>query len=79
MIAQLQKVMGRLRNRVEADMAMLDSLSPLAVLKRGYSIVKKLPEGWVVREAGTVSVDSEVAIKVSSGSLRAKVTEIYQE
>ncbi len=79
MIAQLQKVMGRLRNRVEADMAMLDTLSPLAVLKRGYSIVKKLPEQWVVREAGTVSVDTELAIKVSSGSLRAKVTEIYQE
>lgn len=79
MIARLQQITGRLKNRVEADMAMLDTLSPLAVLKRGYSIVKKLPEGWVVRKAGVVSVDSELAIMVSSGSLRAKVTEIYQE
>jgi exodeoxyribonuclease VII large subunit len=79
MIAQFQKLTGRFKNRVEAGMAMLDTLSPLAVLKRGYSIVKKLPEGWVVREAGAVLVDSELAIKVSSGSLRAKVTEIYQE
>jgi exodeoxyribonuclease VII large subunit len=78
-VAGWNRAARQLKNRVQSDMAILDTLSPLAVLKRGYSIVKKLPEGTIVREAGSVSVDNELAIKVSSGSLRAKVTKIFQE
>jgi exodeoxyribonuclease VII large subunit len=79
MIAGWNRTIGQLKNRVSSDMAVLDNLSPLSVLKRGYSIVKKLPEGFIVREAGSVSINSELAVKVSSGSLRAKVTEICRE
>jgi exodeoxyribonuclease VII large subunit len=79
MVAGWRKEIGRLKNRMESDMAILDTLSPLAVLKRGYSIVRQLPEGFIVRVADSVSVDSELAIKVSSGSLRAKVVEIFGE
>ncbi|MCX5853303.1 MAG: exodeoxyribonuclease VII large subunit [Deltaproteobacteria bacterium] len=79
MIAGWDKEVGRLKNRMESEMAILDTLSPLAVLKRGYSIVKKLPEGFIVRVAGSVPVDGDLEIKVSEGSLRAKVTEICRE
>jgi len=79
MIAEWNKEIGRLKNRVESNMAILDTLSPLAVLRRGYSIVRKLPEGFIVRVAGSVPVDGELEIKVSAGSLRAKVTEICRE
>jgi exodeoxyribonuclease VII large subunit len=79
MIAEWNKEIGRLKNRVESNMAILDTLSPLAVLRRGYSIVRKLPEGFIVRVAGSVPVDGELEIKVSEGSLRAKVTEICRE
>lgn len=79
MIAEWNREIGRLKNRAESDMAILDTLSPLAVLRRGYSIVRKLPEGFIVRVAGSAPVDSELKIKVSAGSLRAKVTEICRE
>jgi len=79
MIAEWNKEIGQFKNRVESDVAILDTLSPLAVLKRGYGIVRKLPEGFIVRVAGSVPVDSELKIKVSAGSLRAKVTEICRE
>ena len=79
MIAGWNKEIGRLKNRMESNMAILDTLSPLAVLRRGYSIVRKLPEGFIVRVAGSAPVDSELKIKVSEGSLRAKVTEICRE
>jgi exodeoxyribonuclease VII large subunit len=79
MIAEWNKEVGQLKNRMESDMAILDTLSPLAVLKRGYSIVRKLPEGFIVRVAGSVPVDGDLEIKVSQGSLRAKVTEICRE
>ena len=74
-----RNVFGRFKSRVESHMAVLDTLSPLAVLNRGYSIVRKLPEGFIVRAAGSVSLNSELSIKVSSGSLHAKVTEVCQE
>jgi exodeoxyribonuclease VII large subunit len=71
--------MKRLKVRVETDVAILDTLSPLAVLGRGYSIVIKLPEGFIVKKAVSVTVGSSVDVKVSSGSFQAKVTDVKQE
>ena len=79
MSAGWYRIIRQIKNRVQSDMAVLETLSPLAVLKRGYSIVKKLPEGTIVRDAASISVDQELAIKVSSGNLQAKVTKIFQE
>lgn len=72
-------VVERFRRRLERGTALLETLSPLSVLKRGYGIIRKLPEGVVVRSAAVLSVDSEVDVKVSSGSFHAKVTEVKQE
>jgi exodeoxyribonuclease VII large subunit len=79
MIAGRHDMAEHLRVRLETNIAVLDTLSPLAVLKRGYSIVKKLPEGFIIKEAASVAVGSSVDVRVSSGSFRAKVTDINQE
>jgi len=79
MIAGWHDITEHLRARMKTNIAVLDTLSPPAVLKRGYSIVKKLPEGFIIREATSVMVGSSVDVKVSSGSFRAKVTDINQE
>lgn len=76
MTAGLFYYMDGLKNKVEGNMSMLDMLSPLSVLKRGYSIAKKLPEGGIIKESGSVTVGDDVAVKVSSGSFNAKVTEV---
>ena len=76
MTAGLFHYMDGLKNKVEGNMSMLDMLSPLSVLKRGYSIAKKLPEGSIIKESGSVNVGDDVAVKVSSGSFNAKVTEV---
>jgi exodeoxyribonuclease VII large subunit len=78
-IAGWHDIMKRLKVRVETDVAILDTLSPLAVLGRGYSIVIKLPEGFIVKKAASVTVGSSVDVKVSSGSFQAKVTDVKQE
>jgi exodeoxyribonuclease VII large subunit len=78
-IAGWNDVAERHKVRVATNMILLDTLSPLAVLKRGYSIVKKLPEGFIVKEAASVAVGSSVDVKVSSGGFRAKVTDVNQE
>lgn len=79
MIARWCDKAKRLEVRLETSMAVIDSLSPLAVLKRGYSIVKKLPEGFIVKEAASVVVGSSVDVRVATGSFQAKVTDIHQE
>jgi exodeoxyribonuclease VII large subunit len=79
MIAGWYGIVERLKMRVTTCMVALDTLSPLAVLKRGYSVVRKLPEGVIVKDATLVAVDSNVDIKVALGSFHAKVTDVHKE
>jgi exodeoxyribonuclease VII large subunit len=51
----------------------LDSLSPLAVLGRGYALVFD-GSGRLVRDAGEVSVGDALRIRVQTGALAARVT-----
>jgi len=51
----------------------LDSLSPLAVLGRGYALVFD-GSGRLVRDAGDVAVGEALRIRVQAGALAARVT-----
>lgn len=71
-----------LKNRksiFQRELDMLESLNPLSVLKRGYGIVKRLPEGNIVRDAATLSVGSRIDVTLFSGSLAAEVTKVSEE
>jgi exodeoxyribonuclease VII large subunit len=59
--------------------AMLESLSPLSVLKRGYGIVRKLPGGTIVKEAAALVPGNTVSVKVASGHFEAEVTSTSEE
>lgn len=59
--------------------AMLDSLSPLSILGRGYSIVQKLPDGVVVRDAREVSVDEDIRARLAHGQLLCRVRQVLPE
>ena len=56
--------------------ASLDSLSPLKVLSRGYSIVKK--DDKVISTIENLSIDDELEIKFNSGSAKAKILEVLK-
>ncbi len=77
--AAWQKQADRNRNRVRSAAALLDSLSPLAVLRRGYSITKRLPDGLILRRAGSAAAGQKVSILLSEGSLHATITETLKE
>jgi exodeoxyribonuclease VII large subunit len=51
----------------------LDSLSPLAVLGRGYALVFD-GSGRLLRDTAEVSVGDALRIRVQSGALAARVT-----
>jgi len=59
------------RGTLASRMAMLESLSPLKVLQRGYSIVFKGDD--VVSRAEQVKVDEALTVQLGEGALKVKV------
>ncbi|SMC22462.1 Exodeoxyribonuclease VII large subunit [Desulfacinum hydrothermale DSM 13146] len=53
----------------------LESLSPLSILSRGYSITYKLPEKKVVTDAARVHPGDELLIQLAQGEVTAEVVE----
>jgi len=51
----------------------LDSLSPLAVLGRGYALVQRGNDGVLVRAAGQVSPGDPLRIRLAEGEIEAEV------
>ena len=71
-------VLNRQTDRVMHLTQLLTSLGPAATLERGYAIVTSVNEG-VVRDSKTVSVDSEITIRLHRGGLTSVVTETHDE
>lgn len=51
------------------------ALSPIEILRRGYSITRALPDFQVLRNANDVEKGSHLQILLASGSLEAQVTQ----
>jgi len=56
--------------------AKLEGLSPLAILNRGYSITVKLPEGVIVKEAGSLGKGDFVETRLGKGKFTSRVERI---
>jgi exodeoxyribonuclease VII large subunit len=61
------------RQKLDALAGKLDSLSPLNVLARGYSLTRTVPDRQVVRSIEQIAVGDAVEIVVSDGRLQAVV------
>ena len=57
----------------------LDSLSPLAILSRGYSICMRLPSQEIVKEGAGLVAGDEVEVRLHRGRLRCGVREVTGE
>ena len=91
-IAGASALLSQLRGRLESSSAhnmktsrarfaevigRLESLSPLGVLARGYSVTR-LPSGEVVRSASQVVVGDPLEILLHQGALGARVTDVRE-
>ncbi len=57
------------RHRVAGTLGKLDSLSPLSILQRGYSITRKVPSLQIVRDAIHVQEGDRVEVRLFRGKL----------
>lgn len=60
--------------RLRQCAAQLDALSPLAVLSRGYAIVRRLPDNALIADARKIAAGEALRIRVSNGEIDATVS-----
>ncbi|MEJ0039197.1 MAG: exodeoxyribonuclease VII large subunit [Gammaproteobacteria bacterium] len=65
---------ARAEHRLAMAVRMLNTVSPLATLERGFAIVTRGADGSLVTDAGSLQVGDEIQARVAKGSVRAKVT-----
>jgi len=69
---QAEQARGRLQGLATA----LHNLSPLAVLGRGYSLARTVPEGKLVTDAGKILPGDQLRLTFAKGEARVRVEEV---
>jgi exodeoxyribonuclease VII large subunit len=72
-------VRGQVRSeqhRVATVGGKIESLSPLAVLSRGYSVTLRAADGIVIRNATDLRAGEEMITRFATGSARSTVCDI---
>ncbi len=74
-IRQIHRLLRERQNAISKNVSMLDALNPMAILRRGYSITRTLPDRSVVRSVNQVAVDQDLEILLGRGRLTVTVAE----
>ena len=70
----MDHLLERKANALAGSASLLDAISPLAVLARGYAIVKKAGSEKVLRSETEVALGEELAVTLHQGELSCTVT-----
>jgi len=68
-----KNILERKKNLLSLSFSRLESLSPLAVISRGYVLLKKIPEGNTIRTVTGVKIDDLVEAVLIDGELTAVI------
>jgi exodeoxyribonuclease VII large subunit len=66
-------------SQVRQQAARLDSLSPLGVLSRGYSLTQRLADGRIVRDATELNAGDEIVTRFGKGRATSTVASVAGE
>jgi exodeoxyribonuclease VII large subunit len=64
------------KNELSLSLSKLESLSPLAILNRGYAVIKSYPAGITIKSVGQVKKDEFVEAVLGDGAAIAQIKEI---
>lgn len=70
--------LDRHRARLQEAVAALSALSPLAILARGYSIVRRWPKGEIIRDAGRLRPEERLHLRLHRGEAECRVERIME-
>jgi exodeoxyribonuclease VII large subunit len=76
---QMGVILTQHHYRIHAMLAQLNTLSPLAILERGYSILQTIPAGQILHRASDVEVGQELEAQLASGRLSCTVTHVFND
>jgi exodeoxyribonuclease VII large subunit len=76
---QMGVMLAQHRYRIHAKLAQLNTLSPLAILGRGYCILQTVPAGQILHRANDVGVGQELEAQLASGRLSCTVTQVFDD
>jgi exodeoxyribonuclease VII large subunit len=77
-VSAARKLIDRKDENLKIEMASLDALSPLAVLRRGYSITEN-EAGEIIISVGQIKQNERVQIRLSDGKIKAEVLETEKD
>jgi exodeoxyribonuclease VII large subunit len=75
----VRAVRGRMRfarQRIDTVAGRLESLSPLAVLRRGYSLTQRTADGQIIRAATELSPGEEITTRFASGQAISRIERV---
>jgi exodeoxyribonuclease VII large subunit len=79
MTRSVRQLIGRARKEVDTRAAHLESLSPLAILARGYSVTLRRADGKLIRDASELALGSELHTRFAVGEAISRVERIGPE
>jgi exodeoxyribonuclease VII large subunit len=71
----IRREVAKAHERLKGAAACLESLSPLAVLSRGYSITQRVDDGCIVRSASEVRAGELIGTRLHEGHLISRVVD----
>ena len=77
LVRGIQSQIQEKHHRVRLGISQLHQLSPLAVLARGYSIVKVAKDGKVLKKSTDVEIGASVRARLYEGELLCAVEKVY--
>ena len=73
LVHAIRTYLNRKKMMLREKSSILEALNPVAILSRGYSITRTMPGAVVVRHADDVSIDQNLEVILSKGSLVCRV------
>ena len=77
-LSAIKEVINNSDEKLKIKMASLDALSPLSVLKRGYSITEN-EKGEILRDISQIKENENVQIRLANGKLKARILEVMRD
>ena len=79
MIVYVNHYLDNQRYRFEKSLDGLERLSPLNILKRGYSITRSFPDLKIIKNSRDLKTGAKIKVKLYKGEILGEVNEIISE